>query len=104
MVSNVKPPRFNGCNCNRINARIPNDYYHFEDSSYYSFDASKGDVVLCKMPFSENLGTVDCYSLSNLLASGISPQAVSMGLSSRFDGIVELDSFSNNNPDISFDN
>lgn len=91
------PPRFNGANCNRINARIPKNYYDFKPIALYGLSSS-GDVELQEVECTEYLGEADDFSLSSLLSAGISPQAVSSPSGNRLSGLTELIEFSNNNP------
>ena len=97
-TSSSAPP-FNGANCNVISSnRLPSDYYNFCDDVYCGVSES-GFPEHQSFPFSEYLGIFSDYSLSSLISAGINPQAVSMGIGSRLDGISELNSFIDNNPD-----
>lgn len=90
---------FNGANGNVISARLPQDYYNFEDSHVTS-TTSTGRPCIQVVPASEDLGEVSDFQLSALLAAGINPQFVSTGIGSPVDGISQLVDFANSNPEI----
>lgn len=91
-------PHFNGANCNVVHGRISSGYYDFKPRVVYALGVS-GEPEQFVIPVSEDLGVASDFSLTSLLAAGISPEAVSSPIGSRLDGLSQLIDFNNNNPE-----